>query len=124
MGLAALMLLLKQQRAKKRSSCETFQPMMTLDVPTDEAGRLQALVDLDAFNADHEPTLTGLVEAAASVCGVPISLISLVDDDRQWFKANVGLEATKGTPREVAASCGRSCAGAGVNETCQGAICQ
>jgi PAS domain S-box-containing protein len=36
------------------------------------------------------------------VCGVPISLISLIDSERQWFKANVGLPGVTETPRDVA----------------------
>ena len=36
------------------------------------------------------------------MCGVPISLVSLIDHDRQWFKANVGLPGVTETPRDVA----------------------
>jgi signal transduction histidine kinase len=43
-----------------------------------------------------------LVKAASLVCQTPISLISLVDDHRQWFKANVGLPGVSETPREMA----------------------
>lgn len=49
-----------------------------------------------------EQEFDALVKAAAAVCGVPISLISLVDQDRQWFKANVGLPGVTQTPREHA----------------------
>jgi diguanylate cyclase (GGDEF)-like protein/PAS domain S-box-containing protein len=42
------------------------------------------------------------VHAAAAVCETPISLISLVDSDRQWFKAGVGLPGVSETPRELA----------------------
>ncbi|MDC8784999.1 response regulator [Paucibacter sp. hw1] len=42
------------------------------------------------------------MQAAAAVCDVPISLVSLVDFDRQWFKAKVGLPEAEQTPRDVA----------------------
>ena len=67
-----------------------------------EAERLAALQDLKVLDTPPEQVFDGLVEAAALVCGVPISLISLVDADRQWFKANVGLDHTAETPREHA----------------------
>ncbi len=49
-----------------------------------------------------EASFDALARAAALVCGVPISLISLVDRDRQWFKANLGLDGLTETPRELA----------------------
>ena len=36
------------------------------------------------------------------MCGVPVSLVSLVDESRQWFKANVGLAGVTETPRDIA----------------------
>lgn len=42
-----------------------------------------------------------LTQLAAVICGVPISLITLVDADRQWFKSKVGLEISE-TPRAQA----------------------
>jgi two-component system, sensor histidine kinase and response regulator len=67
----------------------------------DEAARLAALLRLEILDTDPEEAFDDLVRAAAHVCGVPISLVSLVDDRRQWFKARVGLDATQ-TPRDIA----------------------
>jgi len=67
-----------------------------------EAQRIGSLRRLNALDKPADPVLDGLVEVAASVCDVPISLISLVDTDRQWFMSNVGLPHITETPREVA----------------------
>ncbi len=70
-------------------------------IPDNEAWRLQSLRDLNVLDTAPEAEFDALVKVASMVCGVPISLISLVDADRQWFKADVGLGATQ-TPRDVA----------------------
>lgn len=67
-----------------------------------EAQRIESLRRLNALDTPADPVLDGLVEVAASVCDVPISLISLVDTNRQWFMSNVGLPDISETSREVA----------------------
>lgn len=67
-----------------------------------EHSRLEALHELDVMDTQSEPQLDAIVQAAALVCEVPISLISLLDADRQWFKANVGLTHVNQTDRQVA----------------------
>ena len=47
-----------------------------------------------------EPAIDDLSKIAAQICGTPIGLVSLVDDDRQWFKAKCGIDATE-TSRDV-----------------------
>lgn len=71
-------------------------------LPDDEDRRIRSLFALDILDTDPEREFDALAEAAALVCGVPISLISLVDTHRQWFKANVGLPGVTETPRELA----------------------
>lgn len=71
-------------------------------LPDDESERLAALRALGVLDTPPEPELDALVRAAAAICGTPISLVSLVDADRQWFKANRGLEGVEETPRELA----------------------
>lgn len=58
-----------------------------------EALRINELHSLDILDSDPEDEFDELVELAAQICGTPISLISLVDTDRQWFKARVGMKA-------------------------------
>ena len=70
--------------------------------PPNEAARLQALLDLDVLDSGPEEEFDALVKVASLVCSVPISLISLIDTERQWFKANIGLPGVSETPRDVA----------------------
>ena len=65
-------------------------------LPDNESRRLAALHDLGILDTAPEQAFDALVQAAAVVCNVPISLISLVDTERQWFKANVGLPGDAG----------------------------
>jgi GAF domain-containing protein len=68
----------------------------------DEAGAIAALRGLEVLDSEPEAEFDALVKVATIVCGVPISLISLIDADRQWFKANEGLPGVTETPRELA----------------------
>jgi PAS domain S-box-containing protein len=76
----------------------TFTPA---EFPSDEANRVAALHALQVLDTPPEGEFDALVKAAALVCGVPIALISLIDTERQWFKARLGLDATE-TPRNIA----------------------
>ena len=76
--------------------------MQSAPLPANESARLAALQQLDVLDSAPEPEFDALVKVASLVCGVPISLISLIDIDRQWFKANVGLPGVTQTPRDLA----------------------
>lgn len=76
--------------------------MIVAPLPHDEDARIQSLRYLRVLDTAPEPQFDVLVRAAALVCGVPVSLISLVDTDRQWFKANTGLPEATQTPRDLA----------------------
>jgi diguanylate cyclase len=69
---------------------------------TPEAQRLAALQALEVLDSAPEVEFDALVRVASVVCGVPVSLISLIDQDRQWFKANLGLDGVSQTPRDIA----------------------
>ena len=54
--------------------------------------RAKALADLMVLDSAEEQVFDDLAFVAAGVCGVPIALITLLDTDRQWFKARSGLD--------------------------------
>ncbi len=74
---------------------------MIAALPPNESERLRALRDYDILDTLPEQEYQDIVQMAALICGTPIALVSLVDVDRQWFKAKVGLEAAE-TSRESA----------------------
>ena len=76
--------------------------MRAAQLPDNEIARLAALHDLEVLDTSPEAEFDALVRVAAMVCGVPISLISLIDTERQWFKANTGLPGVTETPRDAA----------------------
>src|SRR3954465_3915663 len=65
-----------------------------------EGDRLAALRSYHVLDTAPEPAFDTLVQLAAQVCGTPIAAINLIEDRRQWFKAEVGLGFSE-TPVEV-----------------------
>ena len=65
-----------------------------------EEERLEALRDYKILDTPDEREYDDLVALASQICDVPIALISLIDSNRQWFKAKVGLEVSE-TSRDV-----------------------
>lgn len=66
----------------------------------EEQERLKELQGYGVLDSPNEAEFDAIVRQAASLLGTPIALISLIDDDRQWFKAKLGLEASQ-TPRTI-----------------------
>ncbi|MES2581350.1 MAG: ATP-binding protein [Pseudomonadota bacterium] len=76
--------------------------MQPAALPATERERLATLHALDVLDTGPEEEFDALIRVASLVCGVPISLISLIDSERQWFKANLGLPGVSETPRDIA----------------------
>ena len=74
---------------------------MKAPLPPNEAQRLNTLRGYGVLDTPSEPDFDDLTLLAAQICQVPIAVITLVDENRQWFKSIIGLNATE-TPREFA----------------------
>lgn len=74
---------------------------MPLPYPANEKKRLEFLRSLNLLDTAPDPVFDRVTRLASKLLDVPISLISLVDEDRQWFKSKVGLDADQ-TPRSQA----------------------
>ena len=72
--------------------------MHSAPLPPDEAARIAALRSYSVLDTLPEHEYEDVAALASFICGTPISLISLVDENRQWFKSRVGLDAEE-TPR-------------------------
>lgn len=67
----------------------------------DDSARVQALKRYGILDTDQEQLYDDFTRLAAQICDTPISLISLVDEDRQWFKSKFGITIDQ-TPKEYA----------------------
>ncbi|HYN14666.1 MAG TPA: sigma 54-interacting transcriptional regulator, partial [Terriglobales bacterium] len=74
---------------------------MGAPVPENEQARLNALRRYGILDTRPEAAFDRVAELAASICAAPIALVSLIDSERQWLKAKVGLTLSD-TPRDVA----------------------
>jgi signal transduction histidine kinase len=82
--------------------------MLEPAIPIGEDARLCELAAYGILDTPPEKEFDALAQLAAHILDVPIALVSLVDADRQWFKARVGLSATQ-TPRAIS-FCGHAVA--------------
>jgi diguanylate cyclase (GGDEF)-like protein len=77
--------------------------------PADESTRIDTLRALNILDTAPEERFDRLTRLAKRLFGVPIALVSLVDEERQWFKSAQGLEAAE-TPRDIS-FCGHAILG-------------
>jgi GAF domain-containing protein len=74
---------------------------MKAPIPDNETQRLAALREYRILDTAAEQAYDDITALAAYLCRVPITMISLVDESRQWFKSKLGLNQRE-TPRDVA----------------------
>jgi two-component system NtrC family sensor kinase len=72
-----------------------------IPMPAPDRDRVSALQRYAILDTEPEQAFDDLTLLASFVCKTPIALISLVDEDRQWFKSKVGMDASQ-TPRDIA----------------------
>ncbi|MBV9495219.1 MAG: PAS domain S-box protein [Acidobacteria bacterium] len=70
-------------------------------IPADEARRLATLKAYDILDTPAEEAFDGLVRLAALICGTPIAVMSIIDEERQWLKSAIGMKLGE-TARDVA----------------------
>ena len=86
--------------------------MQTPAIPDNERLRLDALRRISILDSSAEERFDRITRMARSMFDVPISLVSLVDENRQWFKSCCGLPVQE-TPRDVS-FCGHAILGDGL----------
>ncbi len=79
-----------------------IEEMTPAPIPEDEEERLAALAELNLLDTEAEPVFDRIITKLARVFEMPIALISLIDRDRQFFKAQTGLPADLAKARQTA----------------------
>src|SRR5271155_303945 len=88
--------------------------MQAAPIPLNESERLAALRRYDILDTPAEVEFDDFTRLASQICGTPMATIALIDAARQWFKSNIGLEASE-TSRDTS-FCGRTILGCEILE--------
>ncbi|HVX52337.1 MAG TPA: GAF domain-containing protein [Chitinophagaceae bacterium] len=88
--------------------------MVAAPIPANEEKRLQELYSLELLDTPYEEEFNEIVRIASKICNAPMSIVTLLDSHRQWFKAKVGNLPPE-TSRSVS-FCGHAIMGDGVME--------
>jgi len=78
------------------------QPLQSAPFPDNESSRLAALAGSALLDTPTERVFDALTQAAAAICNTPIAFVSLVDQQRQWFKSALGPAQGDETSRDIA----------------------
>ncbi|MBW4637897.1 MAG: EAL domain-containing protein [Gloeocapsa sp. UFS-A4-WI-NPMV-4B04] len=73
---------------------------MEAQLSNNETARLKALYKYQILDTEPEEEFNDIARLAAYICNTPSVLINLIDENRQWFKAKIGMDATH-FPRDV-----------------------
>jgi GAF domain-containing protein len=73
--------------------------MKPVPLPGNENDRIAALRSYEILDTASEESFDNIAHLAATLLAAPISLICLIDSERQWFKSHIGLKGRE-TPRE------------------------
>ena len=75
---------------------------LTCPIPHNEEERIYALRETELLDSDgDDPMFDRFASLARRLFKVPVAMVTFVDIDRQWFKANIGFEGTMETHRNV-----------------------
>lgn len=76
--------------------------MITPSKPENEKERIAKLKDYSILETPPEKDFDNITSIASYICDTPISLVTFIEEEKQWFKSNHGMEGTSGTERNVA----------------------
>lgn len=91
----------RNAKTNQKVGADVAPAYMAAPKPPDEEARLAALRHYEILDTDPEPAFDDLTLLASHICGTPMSLVSLIDEERQWFKSKVGIEGSE-SPRDTA----------------------
>ncbi len=75
--------------------------MQKASIHTKESERIKSLKSYLVLDTETEVEIDNLTQLASEICETPITLVSLIDENRQWFKSKVGLDVNE-TSRDIA----------------------